>query len=71
MRILIHHVRIMLRRHDRWQEAVLEEDQERVLAVIHHFVRTMTRIDSATMGFAADMYYGKRQERLQRRLNKR
>ena len=69
--MLIHHAGIMLNHHDGWQEAVLEEDQERALAVIHHFVRNMTRIDSATMGVAAGMYYGKRQERERRRLNKR
>lgn len=67
MRLTITNASFILRLWDDWQEAILETDEAHALEVIHSLVRNYTRIDSATMGFAAGLYYGKRQERERRR----
>lgn len=59
---------ILLSMWDTFQEAVWDMDEAKALAVVHSMVKNRTRIDSATYGFAAGLYFGKHQERERRRM---
>lgn len=54
---------IMLRYAEEWQGAILKGSHKPALMVVHDLCRRFSCIDSATVGFAAGLYYGKRIER--------